>query len=52
MVGFQQQRVAASQGLDHVRTGMPQIGQNAQAAVTVAASQLQGFARVVRHCEG
>ena len=52
MVGFQQQCVAASQGLDHVGAGMAQVGQNAQAAVTVAATQLQGLACIVRHREG
>ena len=52
VVCFQQQRMAAGQVLQHMRTGVPQVGQQGQVRRAVAAAQLQGFAGVVRHREG
>jgi len=52
VVAFQQQGVAAGQVRQHVRRGMPQIGEHAQFELAVGTSELQRFTSVMRHGEG
>ena len=52
MVGFQNQRLALTQTLEHMGTCVPQVGHQSQFYIAVAHAHLEWLARVVGNREG